>query len=316
MKTRALLLAALATLSLALWAGSASAAGNGLRFEPTAGSAIPLAGNQTFVDVECGSSKQVCAGDVELVPRGSAEEELGTAPVATSGRLKAAPGADLQPKLELSAAAGAWVEANGPLPVTADLQGPGPDPTRQFVVEDVKLVSAPAPNAKPTPSPFSLATASAEEIHLETFEWNFNLRPGTAVALRQFHCPSDKPYVKEGTKGYGIGTAADIKVKASDGVGYGAFRNVDVRERQEVHPLVVLLGWPQGDLFSNNVFAPPFRSGTFSMSLTCTSEVRSVREDNTGAATQYVQSRNRNHYPTAWLLPWNSPHGAISYYTW
>jgi hypothetical protein len=307
MSVRPLLVLGPAALALAFGAQPAVAASNGLRFDPDAGQAIPLAGTKTAVDLACPQGKSDCVGKVELVPRGPAAADLGIDPVATSGKLTADPGEDAEPRLGLSAAARQWISDNGPLPVTAEVEGPGPDPSRALFVEEPTWVTAPDPTHKPlgvSPA-HSLATASAES-NFERFQWKFELKPGTAVKLRDFRCPSSAPWIMQRHAAwFPGGRPGDISLVVSDGVGFGSFKDVHAqRYSYGYNDYWLLQGWPEGDFFSNNFFAPVFKSGTVKMSLTCTN-VDFTEPD--GAANLRVESDLHNAYPTSWLLPWNSP---------
>jgi hypothetical protein len=305
--SRPFLALALAALALALGAQAALAAPSGLEFDADAGQALPVAGGRTAVDLVCPGGSSNCAGKVALVPRGRAAEDLGTDPVAASGKLNAEPGAGVEPRLALSAAARRWIADNGPLPVAAEVEGPGRDPSRSLFLEEPTWATAPAPERQSLGSSpaRSLATASAEP-NFERFQWSFDLKPGTALKLRDFRCPSSAPWVMQRYDAwFPGGRPGDISLVVSDGVGFGSFKDVHVQKKSYgYNDYQLLQGWPEGDFFSNNFFAPVFKGGTVKMSLTCTN-VPFTEHD--GAANLRVESDTKNPYPTEWLLPWNSP---------
>lgn len=283
--------------ALLLGTASAAAAPNEASFDPVGGQVLPVVGGKTAVDLVCGASaRSDCNGRVLLVPRGRAIEALGKGPIAESEPLDAARGEDLAPRMEIGDAALEWVRENGPLPVMAVLRIPGVDPTRPFFLDGVELVKAPPPTRRARSS----ATASA--VHTESFRWDFKLKAGTAVALREFRCPSSAQYVAEGNIGSRAGVAGDVRVFHSDGVGYGSFDDVIVKPywREGDTRKWTLSGWTKGGWFSNNIFAPMFEAGTFAMIVTCTDTF------NKAAWMEQVFGRFEDPYPTYLLLPWKA----------
>jgi len=63
-----------------------------------------------------------------------------------------------------------------------------------------------------------------------------------------------------------------VTVNASAGVGYGSFTRVTTTDNAcaSVQTPIYFTGWPQGDLFSNNVHAPLLTGGEFSLAVTIT----------------------------------------------
>ena len=303
MNLRPLLALGLSMLALAFGAQAASAATSGLAFDADAGQAVPLAGKKTMVDLVCASRKADCEGKVELVPRGPAAADLGTDPIAASAELRAGPGADEEPLLGLSAAARQWIEDNGPLPVTAELEIPGADKSRPLFVEEVKSELAPPPTRTKLDRVPTMSLATASDVgSAERFEWNFDLKAGTALKLRAFRCPASAPWVlNRPAKHLFGGAAGDIRLIVSDGVGFGSFRDVDVENYTESYKdWHALRGWPEGTLFSNNFFAPLFRGGHVFMSLTCVG-------DRERAARIGVNNHFGDEISPSVLLPWNDP---------
>ena len=202
----------------------------------------------------------------------------------------------------------------------AVLRIPGVDPTKPFFLDKVELVKAPPPTRQASSS--TLATASAT-INTETFRWDFKLKAGTAVALREFRCPSSAEYVAQGNGSSSrAGYTGDIRIYHSDGVGYEAFDDVIVKPFWEpaFQRQWTLSGWSQGGWFSNNVFAPVFEGGTFAMIVTCTNSNPFGRAWKGGenppadsyvgkpvaAAMDQVFGRFDDPYPTYLLLPWKA----------
>jgi hypothetical protein len=132
-----------------------------------------------------------------------------------------------------------------------------------------------------------------------SYHWHWNIKAGNILLLPDFSCPSSTPYIKtNGTyrtpnrqpdvKAWHI---ADAVVNASSGVGYGSFNTVKTTNDND--GFQILTGWPKGDFWQNNMWAPAFDDGTADLYVTCTS--------------------SSAHDDTAWALPSYGPGAA---FTW
>lgn len=307
-----------AALLLALFclAGSAAAAQpNAFSFDRFGGQVLAVGSGKVGVEVDCGlASTNECHGRVSVLPRGEAVATLGSGPVASSRGLQADRGEDLEPRLSLDEDALSWLRQRGPLPVTVELRRrDGKTLSKSMFVARVELVKAPAPTRK------VLASASDASLVTQSYSWDFKLKAGTAVVLRQFRCPDSASFVARGSKSNRAGRPGDFTVKASDGVGYGAFDIPTVKAFWEpgTSRYWTLAGWPEGSLWHNNVFAPLFTGGTFSMTVLCTNSNPSGFDDGGGNPTQekyvgpptaasifQVWGRSEEAFPTSLLFPW------------
>jgi hypothetical protein len=237
------------------------------------GSVLPTEGGVTQLSVSCpGRDKGACRGSVSLVPRGQTAQALGPQALATrSFDLKTGGDADLRLHLDADARGGL---TSGPLFVTAVLRSAGvnaPVGERQEAVAHEQLQR---PSAPPTKTRAPTATASGDV----TYSWKYDIRPGSAIGLPDFSCPSSAPQVAEGREHRSPGKIADIveaegkiEVSASDGTGYAGFDRASTSRIQGgIHEWTTMTGWPEGTLFYNSIWAPLFKAGHFSLKVTCT----------------------------------------------
>ena len=100
-----------------------------------------------------------------------------------------------------------------------------------------------------------------------------------------------------GTSGYVL--VADMTAQASQGTGYRSFiypTLVGECEQPNQPATRYMWGWSQGTLFRNNVAAPPFSEGHFSLSVTVTSGDQK--------ATLYKPRGYGCHVNQQLLFPW------------
>ena len=112
-------------------------------------------------------------------------------------------------------------------------------------------------------------SGSATEI---IYSWSWAIPAAHYILLSAFSCPSNAPFVKGGPtfhhhNGEVRAHVADIRVDASDGVGFGTFRYGSFVRKDG---RAFLTGWVEGKLIGNNVWSSPFKDGTFKLGVTCT----------------------------------------------
>lgn len=261
-------------LALALFAPGAGAA-QPIRpvFAVGLGSVLPTQGGITEVSISCPDrDKGACRGSVSLIPRGQTAQALGSQALATgSFELKA--GEDVDLRLHLAPEARGDL-SSGPLSVTAVLRSAGisgPAAERQEAVAHERPYS---PSVAPTMARALAATAGDGT----TYSWNYDIPAGSALVLKEFSCPSSAPLVASGREHRSPGKIVDIvesegkiEASASDGTGYAGFDRASTSRIQgALDEWTNMTGWPKGNFFYNSVWAPLFKAGHFSVSVTCT----------------------------------------------
>jgi hypothetical protein len=236
------------------------------------GAVLPTNGKLTEVSVSCPKrSGRVCRGSVALVPRGRTARTLGSRRLArASFRLARGAQADLKLRLSLSARRAL---SRGPLYVTAVLGAAGSR-------SPVKII-AKRPVALATGRPFTALTAPRASDPYECgpdycvdFSWSWTIPAAHYLVMPQFTCPAAHPRLAQGRVPTSYGTDAKIAASASNGTGYAAFDVPALGPKIETDDPNIwfnnMVGWPQGDVLSNNVWAPLFDDGHFKLVATCT----------------------------------------------
>ena len=269
-KARSPFVAALVALVVSISVGTAAAAApTELKLDPASGTAMPTAGGKIELNLVCtGNGKQDCKGRVELLALGSADEldsVLAGDPVSVVVEDEG------DPHFALSEEARQYLREAGPLPVTIAIRQPdGSTVARRSVIADLKAV----PVGAPTVSGRTGASASAVGENTLTYTWSKKLKWGTLAVMGNFRCPASHPLVAEG-EGIWYGRAGDVKLTASDGVGYAGFDDPVAKPYWDGTFLGgfrawTMTGWYEGGLFRNSIWAPAFKDGSFQLSITCT----------------------------------------------
>ncbi|HEY1636600.1 MAG TPA: hypothetical protein VGF64_17735 [Acidimicrobiales bacterium] len=135
-----------------------------------------------------------------------------------------------------------------------------------------------------------------------TFHWHWNIEHGQRLDLPAWEAPKDTPYIATNSKEKGQEGElakvweADMTVQASEGVGYSGFR-VPSEKQQALY----MTGWPQGDFFSNSVWASLIHDGWFDLTVTTT---RGDGSDVGAARELPVDANAGQHRFPQLLFPW------------
>jgi hypothetical protein len=249
-------------------------------FSRGTGAVLPTKDGVTHVRVDCARGGKVkkgsCTGSVSLVPRGQTADKLGSHPIASKGFfLRAHHGVTLVLRLN-QGARGAL--AQGPLLVTAILRKTGlserPVAQRPAAIVRPQAFKAPpqAPHARHVPG-------SRGSNNIE-YSWDWTIPAHHYMVLNDFKCPNSAPRVAWDGRQVGFISSykAKVEVTAGDGVGYSGWDhvdttastfNVDAPYNSKVK-MTNMIGWPEGGLFYNSIWAPVFSDGSFSLKVTCT----------------------------------------------
>ncbi|MFN8217142.1 MAG: hypothetical protein U0R71_11165 [Solirubrobacterales bacterium] len=301
---RAPLLAAALVLIVAAFAGSATAlaAAPQLQVDPASGAALPTAGGKVELNLLCaGGGGQDCRGRVELSGRGSAS---GLGEVLARDTVPVRTGDTADPRLALDAAARDFLRETGPLPVTISISRPdGSTDSRRGAI----VAMTPVPVGAPTVSRGGARISAVAGDNTLTYTWSKKLRAGTAAVMGDFRCPASHPFVARGG-GIWYGYAGDVKLTASEDVGYAAFTDVAVKPFWSQDAFAgmrvwTMTGWYEGGLFRNSIWAPPFKEGSFRLSITCSSRPIGTGLDDSPA--DLVQEPYRGITPSiTTFMPW------------
>lgn len=157
--------------------------------------------------------------------------------------------------------------------------------------------------ARPKVTTEQLPKIGGASESIKVFSWNIPAHH--YVTMPEWYCPSGTPYFKTNGVNTQGGTIyqADIRVEASDGVGYRtgliyvSWKNITVRNKpnaaETLDPRVpgqtTVAGYPigfqQGNFASNSIWAPIFKGGTFRMWVTCTSSLSDAAFNTRGDET-------------------------------
>jgi hypothetical protein len=272
-------------LTVGLWSGSASAATSGRTvFSKGLGSVLPTGAGIAEVSIGCpATAPGACRGSVVLVPRGDTARTLGSRALA-SAQFRLARGADADLKLRLSGPARRAL-SHGPLYVIAVLRGAGSRSPVNVIAQRPAALASERPFKAPPQAP---RASDAYECPIQgvdaqcmDFSWSWKIPAGHYLKMNSFSCPADMPRVAQGRQllveiGAGVVTEFRGKLEASagDGTGYGAFNQAIVKTTHggtDAISFFNMLGWLQGHLERNSIWAPLFRDGSFSLKVTCTS---------------------------------------------
>jgi hypothetical protein len=286
-----------------LGAASAAAAPADLKFDPADGAALPSGGGKVQVSLVCeGDSKKDCKGRIEILGRGGADDLHS---VLAGGPAAVAVDHTEDQLLTLTQEAHDYLREVGPIPVEVVIRRPdGSTESREFAIEEPKLVSLGAP----TVAVRGRATASTID-DLKTYSWSRNLRGGTALEMGEFRCPADFPLVAGG-KGIWYGRAGRVDLNASEGVGYAAFDNVIEKPYWNADDFTGLrvwsmVGWWAGNLFRNSIWAPPFKPGTFTLTISCTRMGYRLTEGEPDRPAFLYQEPWKGGFPSvSTFMPW------------
>jgi hypothetical protein len=179
----------------------------------------------------------------------------------------------------------------------SDIDDSGPDAASSDPADDsFDPPGAPVENAGDTPEtvtsdaqPGVVSSQSGGNTE-RTYNWHWEYQ-GKVLLLNAFSCPSEAPYVKSngtyrGTQKHPEVKAwhvADMTATASDGVGYHEFSDGSASVQQDGTQF--LTGWKEGSVLANSIWFPVFKSGTFDLTVTCTSSTS--RDDVAWAGSGY-----------------------------
>jgi hypothetical protein len=249
-------------------------------FSPGSGFILPNGGGAAEVDSSCpGDATGACNGSVALVPRGNTARILGSRALARSA-FTLARGADADLKLRLSPPASDAL-SRGPLYVTAVLRAAGSP-----VIAELPAALASERPFKASPAPSAAAPYECwPNAQCVDFSWSWKIPAAHYLVMKSFSCPADEPRVapgrpvalqaRDGT--WFNSFKGRMEASASDGTGYAGFHEPSVSNFDDPegwgngNGLYNMLGWPQGGLLENSIWAPLARDGKFSLKVTCTS---------------------------------------------
>jgi hypothetical protein len=155
--------------------------------------------------------------------------------------------------------------------------------------------------------PDSMTTTHQDGQTRTTYYWRWELKALHPLVLPAVHGPPETPYLattgekrRWNVDGRTTGDkyVADMRVEASDGVGYGSF-NVGSKTNGSDDHTYVGNGWPEGDLVSNNVWAG-FSDGEFKLWATFTSD----SGDYAHSARDVLDPKTIVWGPYPGLFPW------------
>ena len=269
-------------LSVGLWSPGASAA---ISAEPVfsvgSGSILPNGGGAAEVSISCpDGATGACHGSLTLVPRGNTVRTLGSRTLARSS-FRLADGADADLKLRLSTSARDAL-SRGPLYVTAVLRAAG----SPVIAKLPATLAAERPFTASTPPSVAAPYECWPNAHCVDFSWSWKKIPAAHyLVMKSFSCPADEPRVAPGNpipRQARDGTwfnsfRGKLEASASNGTEYAGFNKSNVsrfddpERRGNGNGVYHMLGWPQGSVFDNSIWAPLTRDGQFSLKVTCTS---------------------------------------------
>jgi hypothetical protein len=142
----------------------------------------------------------------------------------------------------------------------------------------------------------------------EVTTWRWNIAAAHYQQLPEYSCPASAPYVMgaQFNKKVSLGVektyvhVANMRMEVSDGVGYKGIIVATFGRNDGVHKFMT--GWRQGNFFDNSIFAPPFKGGTATLTVTCTSNMRP--DAPSGAA--WIQNTSSEHSFTRQVFPWHA----------
>lgn len=255
-------------------AGEAAVSGKAV-FSRGIGAALPNDGKMAVVNVSCpDKSRSVCRGSVALVPGGGTARTLGSRALARTS-FTLARGTLVGLKLRLSPSARRAL-SRGPLYVTAVLDA-ALSRSRVKVIARRAVAVVPARPFKALMAPRESAPFDCwENAQCVDFSWSWTIPKGHMLVMQKFTCPADEPRLHQGSHKNGYGqTDAEIEASASQGTGYSAFTlakvvKIEPNDDHTSTSYYNMVGWPTGDAFFNNVWAPLFEDGHFKLVVTCT----------------------------------------------
>jgi len=137
------------------------------------------------------------------------------------------------------------------------------------------------------------------------YSWDWTIPSHHYMPLKDFKCPASAPRVAADGRQIGFISSyeAKVEVKADDGVGYAGWDHVDTTANTFTVPapynsrvkMTNMIGWPEGGVFYNSIWAPVFSDGDFSLKVTCTSAAPE------NSARVFADSGGK-HYEN--FLPW------------
>lgn len=273
------------------------------------GSQLPYMGGEAEVAVVCvgrRAGSAACRGEIRLLARGIAARRLvGSAPVANAFIKSLAAGQSRRIRLRVSPAARRALPTHV-LALKLVVRQAGRPPVAKNVSATVQrpFLGDARPNRVVVEQPPSNGREPKSGANYLKYSWKWDIPAGTYLVLPDFKCPPEAPYVSNQSSTKPNAEAA-MKASATDGTGYGNFVTAHTVNREGFIDwsqttrlkLRIMTGWPEGGLFRNSVWAPPFSGGHFELSVVCTNT-------DTGGLYGFAWIRDDPEITNAGLFPW------------